>query len=414
MQRPDFSMNRLIQGDVGSGKTAVAAALCYCVAKSNMQAVFMAPTEILAQQHYKSFQKLFKKCEGKHVNIEILTGSISMKKRREVLCFLEKGLIDILIGTHALLSESVIFKNLGLVITDEQHRFGVLQRANLAAKGNNPHVLVMSATPIPRTLALIIYGDLDISLLDEKPPGRQKIETIFIKTEKKGRMFEFLKKLIDEGKQGYIVCPVIEKSETSLIAAKEYFNKLKKEDFMNYNIALLHVKMKAEEKATVMGSFAKGEISVLVSTTVIEVGLDISNAVFMVIENAERFGFSQLHQLRGRVGRGNAKSYCILISDAQNKKAVKRLEIMTSTDDGFKIADEDLKIRGPGEFLGERQHGLPDLKILKFSEDIEIFKKTQKLAKKIFEQDPDLSRLEHRFLRSQMRRMFERSFRSFI
>lgn len=384
-------MNRLIQGDVGSGKTAVAAAVCYTAVKNGLQAALMAPTEILAEQHFASFIKML---SGTGLQIALLTGSTTQKKRAEILCRLKEGDIDLLIGTHAIIQSDVEFKQLGLVITDEQHRFGVNQRALLSAKGNNPHVLVMSATPIPRTLALMIYGDLDISILDELPPGRQVIETFVISSQIHSRAYGYIRKHLDEGRQAYIVCPLVaEDDETdtgSRIAAEEYADKLSKGPFKGYSVGLLHGKMKSAEKERVMHEFAAGRIQLLVSTTVIEVGVDVPNAVIMMIENADLFGLSQLHQLRGRVGRGKHKSTCILVSDAQNEAAVTRLNVIKNTTDGFKISEEDLKLRGPGDFFGNRQHGLPALKIANIFADIDILHETQQCAKSILDRDPEL------------------------
>ena len=309
------------------------------------------------------------------------------------------------IGTHALISDGVEFKNLNLVITDEQHRFGVAQRARLLAKGNNPHLMVMSATPIPRTLALMIYGDLDISVLNEMPSGRQAVSTYCIDTGKKARAYNFLKDQIDLGGQCYIVCPLVDESELPLASVKQYAEDMQNTVFQSYRVGLLHGKMKVAEKEFVMRQFYNGEIDVLVSTTVIEVGVDVPNAVVMLIENAERFGLSQLHQLRGRVGRGSKKSYCIMVSDAQNEDTVRRLSIMCQTNDGFKIADEDLKLRGPGDFFGSKQHGLPELKIAGFA-DMNYLNDAQSAATEIIAEDADLSAPAHRGLRAEVNRLF--------
>ena len=368
-----------------------------------MQTAFMAPTEILAEQHYRSLSTLL---ETAGIPVALLTGSTKAAQRRAVLAGLENGEIPLVIGTHALLSDGVAFARLGLVITDEQHRFGVAQRAALASKGTNPHLLVMSATPIPRTLALMIYGDLDVSILDELPPGRQPIDTFWVDSGKRQRAFRFLKQHIDAGRQAYVVCPLVEEGESDMASAQEYSRRLREEDFTGYSIGLLHGKMKAAEKEQVMADFTAGRIQVLVSTTVIEVGVDVPNAVIMLIENAERFGLSQLHQLRGRVGRGKDKSYCILISDAQNEEAKRRLSAMCRTSDGFQIADEDLKLRGPGDFFGSRQHGLPDLKIADLLTDVTFVAKVQDTARELLEADPNLDAPEHRGLRAEMRRLF--------
>lgn len=396
-------MSRLVQGDVGSGKTAVAAALCHTVIRSGYQAVMMAPTEILAAQHYQSLSHLF---ENTGIRTALLTGLLSSAEKRRIKAELSEGKIDLIIGTHALLQDDVVFANLGLVVTDEQHRFGVAQRTALTAKGKNPHMLVMSATPIPRTLALIIYGDLDISLLDELPPGRQPIATFAVGQDKHTRIYNYIKKFLNEGRQGYIVCPLIEDTGSELTAAQEYYKKLSEEIFPGYRLGLLHGKMKTAEKEAVMGAFSENQIQLLVSTTVIEVGVDVPNAVIMVIENAERFGLSQLHQLRGRVGRGKHPSTCILVSDAQNQQTIARLKIMTKTNNGFEIADEDLKLRGPGDFFGNRQHGLPELKIADLYNDSEILHQTQAAAKELLKSDPDLSLPAHAGLRSESEKLF--------
>lgn len=394
-------MNRLLQGDVGSGKTAVAASLCFTMIKNGMQCAMMAPTEILAGQHYNSLKELL---QSSGITTELLTGSLTPKRKREIYTRLENGEIDLLIGTHALISEGVTFKNLGLVITDEQHRFGVKQRSALLKKGIAPHILVMSATPIPRTLALMVYGDLDISVLDELPPNRQKIETYAIPTSIRQRAFAYLQKHLDEGRQAYIVCPLIEDGESELNSIESYFEFIKA-NFKEDIIGVLHGKMKSQEKEMVMFDFSSGKTKILLSTTVIEVGVDVPNAVLMIIENAERFGLSQLHQLRGRVGRGKYKSTCILISDAQNEEAVRRLKLMKSTSDGFKIAEEDLKMRGPGDFFGKRQHGLPKFKIADMASDMGLLKLAQDCAIQILNIDPDLE--NNQFLKSEIARLFK-------
>lgn len=398
-------MNRLLQGDVGSGKTAVAAALVYSAAKNSMQSALMAPTEVLAEQHYKTFLKLF---EGCSINVELLTGSDTAAQKRRKKEALKAGEIDLLIGTHAIIQSDVEFKSLALVITDEQHRFGVEQRNALGEKGENPHLYVMSATPIPRTLALIIYGELDISILDELPPGRQKIETYAVTSELRQRAYNYVKKHLDAGRQGYIICPLVDEgeSDTELASAVKYADELQRGDFRGYTVGLMHGKMKSVDKKKVMESFSKGETQLLVSTTVIEVGVDVPNAVIMVIENAERFGLSQLHQLRGRIGRGQYKSTCILITDAKNDTAQRRIKVMETTTDGFKIADEDLKLRGPGEFFGSRQHGLPEMKIADMLEDRSTLEETQRAAKEIVARDPELSSPESTALKNEIQRLF--------
>jgi ATP-dependent DNA helicase RecG len=378
-------MNRLLQGDVGSGKTAVAAAIVYTASKNGMQSALMAPTEVLATQHYETFTRLF---ENTGIKCELLVGSTKAKEKKEIKEKLRNGQIDLIIGTHAIIQDDVEFEKLGLVITDEQHRFGVKQRTGLCSKGENPHVYVMSATPIPRTLALIFFGDLKVSILDELPPGRQKIETYAVRTNKRGSMFDFVRKHLDMGYQAYIVCPLVEESELiqGVISAEEYYEKAQV-PFNGYKLDLLHGKMTPKKKDEVMMKFKSGETQLLISTVVIEVGVDVPNAVIMIIENAERFGLSQLHQLRGRVGRGNAKSHCILVTDATGDEAKARMKIMCDTTDGFKIADEDLKLRGPGDFFGTRQHGLPKLRIADIMTDTKILMQTQELAREIMEEN---------------------------
>ena len=387
-------MNRLLQGDVGSGKTAVAAAIVYSSSKNGMQSALMAPTEVLATQHYETFTKLF---SGTGIKCELLVGSTKAKEKKEIKERLKKGEIDLIIGTHALIQEDVEFARLGLVITDEQHRFGVKQRTGLCSKGENPHVYVMSATPIPRTLALIFFGDLNVSILDELPPGRQKIDTYSVTSAKRGSMFEYIRKHLDEGYQAYIVCPLVEESEMmqGIMSAEEYYKKAQT-PFNGYRLDLLHGKMTPKKKDEVMVKFKNGETQLLISTVVIEVGVDVPNAVIMVVENAERFGLSQLHQLRGRVGRGRAKSSCILVTDAKGDEAKARMRIMCETTDGFKIADEDLRLRGPGDFFGTRQHGLPKLKIADILTDTKILTQTQRLAVEIMEEDRLTQREEYR------------------
>lgn len=395
-------MNRLLQGDVGSGKTAVAAAIVYSTSKNGMQSALMAPTEVLATQHFETFTKLF---NGTGIKCELLVGSTKAKDKKEIKERLKKGEIDLIIGTHALIQEDVEFSRLGLVITDEQHRFGVKQRTGLCSKGENPHVYVMSATPIPRTLALIFFGDLNVSILDELPPGRQKIDTYSVSSAKRGSMFDFIRKHLDAGYQAYIVCPLVEESEMmqGIMSAEEYYKKAQM-PFKGYTLDLLHGKMTPKKKDEVMVKFKNGETQLLISTVVIEVGVDVPNAVIMVVENAERFGLSQLHQLRGRVGRGQAKSSCILVTDAKGDEAKARMRIMCETTDGFKIADEDLRLRGPGDFFGTRQHGLPKLKIADILTDTKILTQTQQLAMDIMENDPQFQKAGY----SQIGRMVAR------
>lgn len=402
----EYPMNRLLQGDVGSGKTAVAAAACYFTYKNGYQSAVMAPTEILAVQHYNTMKKFL---EPIGINVVLLTGSMTAKQKREVKEKLQNGEASVAVGTHAIIQKDVEFFNLGLVITDEQHRFGVAQRAALADKGNSPHKLVMSATPIPRTLALIIYGDLDISIIDEMPKGRQPIKTYAVTDKMRTRVYNFLKNEIDNGSQGYIVCPMIEDSESDLQAVKSYADNIRKNEFSDYEVGLLHGKMKADEKNQIMEKFKNGEIEVLVCTTVVEVGVDVPNATIMLIENAERFGLSQLHQLRGRVGRGSKQSHCILITNNTGEECIKRMKIMSSTSDGFKISEEDLKLRGPGDFFGNRQHGLPPLKIADIAADMKLMDLTKKIAQEITSKDPELKSREYSGLKLEVIRLFGRN-----
>lgn len=391
-------MNRLIQGDVGSGKTLVAAACIWYAVQSGAQSAFMAPTEILAEQHYATLRGFL---EPFGIRVAKLTGSMKAKEKREVLAGLASGETGLCVGTHALLSEGVEFNDLALVVTDEQHRFGVQQRSALAGKGAQPHILVMSATPIPRTLALIIYGDLDVSLIDELPPGRQKVDTFTVDSSYRQRLNGFIEKLVHEGRQVFVVCPRIEDDEEKpddLMSAEEHAEELRRE-LPALRTGCIHGRLKAKDKDEIMSQFAAGEIDVLVSTTVIEVGVDVPNAALMVIENAERFGLSQLHQLRGRVGRGKHKSWCILVSDAKGEEARARLSAMTHISDGFRIAEEDLRLRGPGDFFGSRQHGLPELHIADLGADMNVLKAAQEAAHRLLEEDPDLDRLENRKLR---------------
>ncbi|NLL45779.1 MAG: ATP-dependent DNA helicase RecG [Clostridiales bacterium] len=396
-------MNRLIQGDVGSGKTLCAAAAAWYVYKSGFQTAFMAPTEILAQQHYNTLTELLSPLG---VRVGLLTGSLGAKRKREVKVSLALGEIDIIVGTHALLSEGVDFFSLALVITDEQHRFGVNQRSLLTEKGENPHVLVMSATPIPRTLALIIYGDLDISIIDELPPGRRPVETFGVDERMRPRVMKFIRRLVSEGRQVYIVCPMVEENEAlNIKAAEKYYEQLKTRVLPDLRLALVHGKMKPADKDAVMGAFVRGETDVLVATTVIEVGVDVPNASLMVIENAERFGLSQLHQLRGRVGRGGHKSYCIMFCEGGSENP--RISTMIKTNDGFKISEEDLKLRGPGDFFGSRQHGLPEMKIADLSADMSLLSDAQGAAAELLESDPNLMAPENGPLRKRIEELFE-------
>ena len=399
-------MNRLIQGDVGSGKTAVAAALMYISAGNGFQSALMAPTELLAEQHFKTLCKI---TENSGIKCALLTGSLTKKQKDEVKAGLKSGEIKVAVGTHALLTDDVEFESLGLVVTDEQHRFGVGQRGRLSSKGNNPHTLVMSATPIPRTLGLIIYGDLDISIIDEYPAGRQKIATYCVDSSYNARVYNYIKKFIAEGRQAYIVCPLVDENEAlGIKSASEYYEELSENQFKDYTLGLLHGKMKPKDKESVMRRFAAGEIQLLISTTVIEVGIDVPNAALMVIENAERFGLSQLHQLRGRIGRGEYSSACILISDVKSGDTKRRLDVIKNNTDGFKIAGEDLKLRGPGDFLGSRQHGLPDMKIADIFADRETLHSAGKEAEELLRRDPMLHDAENAGLRSEITELFRR------
>lgn len=394
----DKPMNRLLQGDVGSGKTVVAMISAYKAVKSGYQVAVMAPTTILASQHIVNFNKILNQFG---IKCELLVSSLTKKQKNIVLDKLKNGEIDIIIGTHALLQENVEFKKLGLVVTDEQHRFGVKQRSIIAGKGNNPDILVMTATPIPRTLAIIVYGDLDISVIDELPPNRKKIDTVAVKENMSDRIISFIKKNVDEGRQAYIVCPFVDENEEmeDVKSVEKLAESYKDEIFKDYKVEILHGKMKPKEKDKIMQDFKENKISILISTTVIEVGVDVPNANIMVIENAERFGLAQLHQLRGRVGRGEYKSYCILKYNSNSGRVRERMKIMTETEDGFKIAEKDLELRGAGEFFGTRQHGLPEFKIANIFEDIKILKQVQELALKIEMQDAKLEKEENKPLK---------------
>lgn len=389
-------MNRLVQGDVGSGKTAVAMVAAYWAIRNGYQATIMAPTEVLANQHFESFQKVF---EPAGIKVVLLTGSLKAKEKRETLEQVKNGDAQMIVGTHAVIQKGVEYHKLGLAITDEQHRFGVRQRSTLADKGENVHTLVMTATPIPRTLALILYGDLDISIIDELPPGRQKIDTSAVDSRYHQRIYTFIQKHVKEGRQAYVICPMIEESEKLEVqSVLNYTEELVKE-LPECRVACVHGKMKAKEKQEIMDGFAAGNIDVLVSTTVIEVGINVPNATIMLIENAERFGLAQLHQLRGRVGRGSEKSYCILVSDTKTKVAKERMKTMTESEDGFVISEKDLKLRGPGEFFGIRQHGLPELKIADLYKDMAILKEAQSAAAELLKKDRFLEEEEHQLLR---------------
>lgn len=389
-------MNRLVQGDVGSGKTAVAMLAAYWTIQNGYQAAIMAPTEVLARQHFASFQKIFAPAG---IRVVLLTGSLKAKEKREALALAESGEAQMIVGTHAVIQEGVTFQNLGLAITDEQHRFGVRQRSTLAEKGENVHTLVMTATPIPRTLALILYGDLDISIIDELPPSRQKIDTSAVDSRYHQRIYAFIRRHVKEGRQVYVICPMIAENEKIEVQSVLEYTEELTEELADCRVACVHGKLKAKEKQAVMDAFAAGEIDILVSTTVIEVGINVPNATIMLIENAERFGLAQLHQLRGRVGRGSEKSYCILVSDTKTKTAKERMKTMTESEDGFVISEKDLKLRGPGEFFGIRQHGLPELKIADLYKDMPILKEAQQAAAELLRQDYRLEMEEHRLLR---------------
>jgi len=414
MERPR-PMNRLLQGDVGSGKTVVAAAAMLMAVANGLQAVMMAPTEILAEQHYKTITELLegiseamkrdlrelkklRPSDPSVPSLRLLTGSLSNKEKEEIHRQIAAGEVDIMVGTHALIQEGVEFKALGLAVIDEQHRFGVRQRAILRQKGYNPHVLVMSATPIPRTLALTIYGDLDISIIDEMPPGRQEIKTRWLMPRERERAYSFLRSQIAKERQAFIICPLIEESEkVETKAAVVEYERLQKEVFPDLKLGLLHGRMKAKDKEEIMGRFYRGELDILVSTPVVEVGIDVPNATVMLVEGADRFGLAQLHQFRGRVGRGEHQSYCLLLADSPGIGGEERLKIIEGTQDGFLLAEEDLKMRGPGEFFGTRQSGLPDLKVAKLS-DVRILEQARAAAIEIFKRDPYLQTPEHRLM----------------
>ena len=400
-------MNRLVQGDVGSGKTMVAAAAAYLAVTNGRQAAMMAPTEILAEQHHASLSRLL---EPLGIRVGLLTGSLTPKNKTLVREKIAAGELDFIVGTHALVTDKTTFADLGLVITDEQHRFGVGQRSRLSAKGEDPHLLVMSATPIPRTLALLMYGDLDVSILDELPPGRQTVDTFLVNESYRARINNFIRKHAANGNQVYVVCPAVEETEgMSLKSATEWAETLQTAVFPDLRIALLHGQMKGAEKERVMSEFAKGNADVLVATTVIEVGVDVPNATLMIVEDADRFGLSQLHQLRGRVGRGQDKSYCILTTHNQNTETLGRLKAFCKTTDGFKIAQEDLKMRGPGDFFGSRQSGLPTFRVASLGSDLETLTVAQQASKDWIETHGTADTPEAKALRSRIQTLFERS-----
>ncbi len=396
-------MNRLLQGDVGSGKTLVAAGAMFVAAQNGYQSALMAPTEILAKQHAVTLEKLF--C-GLNINIALLTGSIKGKQRKEVLSKIESGEVQVVVGTHAVISDGVTFKNLGLAITDEQHRFGVRQRAKLAAKAVHPHLLVMSATPIPRTLGLLMFGDLDISIIDELPPGRTPIKTYAVTGKKRADLYGFINEQIKNGGAAYIICPLIEDGVQDMSAVTTYYEETASPLLAGYNVGIMHGKLKPDEKNNVMEKFANGELDALVSTTVIEVGVDVPRANIIVIENAERYGLSALHQLRGRVGRGGGAAHCVLVSDHTGEKVRERLSFLCKTTDGFKVAQYDLDTRGPGDFFGSRQHGLPTLRIANLAADTKALYAAQKQAQNLHKSDPLLEKEEHKNLKESIISLF--------
>ena len=400
-------MNRLVQGDVGSGKTMVAAAAAYLAVINGHQVALMAPTEILAEQHYHSLSKLFAPIGLRTV---LLTGSMTPKQKQQVRTALANGEADLAIGTHALLSDATQFADLGLVIADEQHRFGVAQRAKLSAKGNDPHLLVMSATPIPRTLALLLYGDLEVSIIDELPPGRKAVDSFLVGESYRPRINAFIRKQVLEGHQCFVVCPAVEENEDlGIKAATVWADTLQKTIFPDLRILLIHGQMKGAEKEAAMAAFARGEADVLVATTVIEVGVDVPNATLMIIEDADRFGLSQLHQLRGRVGRGGHQSYCILTTHNRNQETLARLKALCKTTDGFKIAEEDLKLRGPGDFFGSRQSGLPTFRVASLSMDLQTLKDAQAASAKWIDEEGTSDTPEAIALRERIGTLFQRS-----
>jgi ATP-dependent DNA helicase RecG len=399
-------MNRLLQGDVGSGKTIVAAAAILAAADNQYQAAIMAPTEILAEQHYINLHRLF---QPLGISVELLVGRLSNKQRQQARERIATGRGMVAVGTHALIQEGVSFARLGLAIVDEQHRFGVLQRAALRDKGVMPHVLVMTATPIPRTLTLTLYGELDVSVIDELPPGRKPVRTHWKTPEERLKVYAGVRKLVEEGRQAYVICPLIDESDKLQVrAAEEMAEHLQKDVFPDLRVGLLHGRMKPAEKEAIMDAFRAGEMDILVSTTVIEVGVDVPNAAVIVIEDADRFGLAQLHQLRGRVGRSDHQSYCVLIANPKSEDAQRRMEIMTRTNNGFLIAEEDLRIRGPGEIYGTRQSGMPSFRVADLVKDMRLLEVARQEAFHLLEHDPDLSRPEHAALREAVERFRHR------
>lgn len=407
----DKVMNRLVLGDVGSGKTLIAILACYLTILNGFQAAFMAPTEILAEQHFKNIKKYFEKMA---IKIALLTGNMPQKEKSEAVDDIKNGSINLVIGTHAIIQDEIKFKNLGLIITDEQHRFGVRQRALLSQKGDNPDMLIMTATPIPRTLALVLYGDLDVSLIDEMPPGRKRIMTYALDESMSERVYAFVRKNVNEGRQAYVVCPLIEESETiDAKSALKHYEFLTKHYLKGLNVKLLHGKLSNSEKDEIMKSFVEGETDILVSTTVVEVGIDVANATVIVIENAERFGLAQLHQLRGRVGRGEHQSYCFLISQMDSENAKARMEAMVRSQNGFEIAEKDMALRGPGEFLGLRQHGMTEFKVSDLS-DVEILKISHEAALDVLKTDADFKRQENQLLKKMLMKKYYEKLKNII
>ncbi len=398
------AMSRLVQGDVGSGKTIVAALSLYVCAKNGFQAAMMAPTEVLARQHYKDLSPML---EALGIKCALLTGSTKQKEKEEIYSFLENGTISIAFGTHALITQKVVFNRLALAITDEQHRFGVRQRIQLSEKGSGVHTLVMTATPIPRTLALIIYGDMDISVIDELPPNRQRIDTFCVNEDMRKRIYAFIQKEIQNGNRAYIVCPSVEESEEIPVkSVTEHYAHLK-QVFPDISIGMVHGKMKSADKEAAMANFVEGNTKILVSTTVIEVGVNVPEATLMIVENAERFGLSQLHQLRGRVGRGKAKSYCVLFCESNSEDTIERMKIMVNSNDGFKISEKDLSLRGPGEFFGTRQHGALQFKIADLANDLSVLKDSTSAAKALIETDPYLSKEENFYIKEETQKLIK-------